>query len=176
MKNQNSKVVLLGYMTSGKSTIGKALANRFGMEFFDLDEEISNQVGMEIPSIFSEKGELFFRKKESEVLSNLLQSENQFVLSLGGGTPCYGNNITLVNQSTPNSFYLKLSIPNLVKRISKEKHLRPLVAAIPDHELPEFIGKHLFERTPFYTKANNTIFCDGKTIDEIILEIENALV
>lgn len=170
------KVVLLGYMASGKSTVGRSLAHKLGYNFVDLDEEISNRVGMDIPMIFSDKGEIFFRRKETEVLRDLLEQQDNMVLSLGGGTPCYGQNMQIINESTPYSFYLNLSIGNLVKRIAKEKALRPLVASIPDTELPEFVGKHLFERSPFYAMAGHTIFTENKTVQQIIMELEKSLV
>ncbi|MEO0573760.1 MAG: shikimate kinase [Bacteroidota bacterium] len=170
------KVVLLGYMASGKSTIGRLLAAKLGYDFIDLDEEISNQVGMDIPKIFSEKGEIFFRRRETEVLMDILKRDTQIVLALGGGTPCYGQNMQLIKEHTPNSFYLNLSIPSLVMRISGEKEQRPLVARIPDEELPEFIGKHLFERSPFYSLADHTIFAQDKTEEQLIAEIMPYLV
>jgi len=170
------KVVLLGYMTSGKSSVGKSLASRLGHDFIDLDEAISNRVGMDIPKIFSKKGELFFRKTETEVLTDILGQNSDFVLALGGGTPCYGQNMEIIHEYTPHSFYLKLSIGALVKRISQEKEQRPLVANVPDEELPEFVGKHLFERSPFYSKANQTILADGKTLEQIVGEVEDYLV
>jgi len=170
------KVVLLGYMASGKSTIGKLLASSLNYRFIDLDEEISLQMGMEIPSIFSKKGEVFFRKMETEVLGNILNTPSDFVLALGGGTPCYGNNMQLINDSTRYSFYLNLSIRNLMKRISKEKATRPLVADIPDDELTEFIGKHIFERVSFYSLAERTIFCGLKTEKDVVKEIKDYLI
>ena len=170
------KVVLLGYMASGKSTVGKSLASRLGYSFIDLDEEISARVGMDIPTIFSKKGEIFFRRKETEVLVDIMENTSDFVLSLGGGTPCYGQNMEVINTHTPNSFYLNLPIGGLVKRIAEEKDHRPLVANIPDEELPEFVGKHLFERAPFYSKAAQTIFANDKTVEEIVGELEKYLV
>ncbi len=163
-------------MASGKSTIGRALAHKLGYNFVDLDEEISNRVGMDIPRIFSDKGEIFFRRREAEVLRDLVKQENNLVVSLGGGTPCYGQNMQIIHESTPYSFYLNLSIASLVKRIAKEKALRPLVADIPDEELPEFVGKHLFERSPFYSMANHTILTENKTVEQIIMELEKYLV
>lgn len=170
------KVVLLGYMASGKSSVGRALASRLCYHFIDLDEEISNRVGMDVPTIFSKKGEIFFRRKETEVLIDLLQKDDDMVLSLGGGTPCYGQNMKIVNDHTPYSFYLNLPIGSLVERISKEKEQRPLVSRIPDDELPEFIGKHLFERMPFYAQARHSILANGKTVDDIVLEISSYLI
>ncbi len=169
-------VVLLGYMASGKSSIGKLLANKLGYDFIDLDEEISNRVGMEVPAIFSEKGELFFRRTETEVLAGILGYDANIVLALGGGTPCYAQNMAIINKHTPYSFYLNLSIPSLAKRISQEKVQRPLVAHIPDEELPEFIGKHLFERAPFYAMANTTIFAENKTEEQLVVEIGDHLI
>jgi len=169
------KVVLLGYMTSGKSSVGKLLANSLKSNFYDLDDEIEKELKMTVPEIFSKKGEVFFRRKETEVLTRLLNVDN-FVLSLGGGTPCYGNNMQLVNSETEDSFYLKVSIANLIDRISQEKSNRPLVANILNEDLPEFIGKHLFERMPYYALAKNTIETDNKSIEEVSQEIENHLV
>jgi shikimate kinase len=170
------KVVLLGYMASGKSTVGRVLAKRLNYDFVDLDEEISQRVGMEIATIFSRKGEIFFRKKETEVLGDILQGPSNIVLALGGGTPCYGTNMSIINESTANSFYLKLSVPNLVVRLLAEKEQRPLVANISDDDLAEFVGKHLFERAPFYSQANHTIMTDDKTLDEVVNELRQFLV
>ena len=170
------KVVILGYMTSGKSTIGKALAKRLNIRFFDLDDEISSRTKMDVPTIFSERGELFFRKTEALVLGEILDSEESFVLSLGGGTPCYGTNMQIIEQATENSFYINLSIPHLVERISKEKSDRPLVANLKEEELPEFVGKHLFERVAFYSRASHTLLANDKTVDELVAEIEILLV
>ena len=110
-----------------------------------------------------------------EVLQDVLSNTTGMVLALGGGTPCYGNNMQLVKESTPYSFYLKLSIGNLVQRITSEKSQRPLVTNISDHELPEFIGKHLFERGPFYAMADYTIDCNAKTVQEVCSAIQEQL-
>ena len=170
------KVVLLGYMASGKSTIGKLLGEQLKLPFKDLDSEIEKSVGMDIPTIFNKNGELFFRKKETEVLKHLMNSNQTFVLALGGGTPCYGSNMEIINTETESSVYLKLKIPSLVNRISNEKNQRPLVATISDDELAEFIGKHLFERSPFYSKASITINCDDKSAQAIVKEIAESLI
>ena len=168
--------MLLGYMASGKSSVGRALAKRLDLSFLDLDEAISMAVEMDIPEIFSRKGEIFFRKKEAEVLREVLMNTSNMVLSVGGGTPCYGRNMELIDQLSDRSFYLKLSIGNLVQRIIKEREHRPLVKNIPEADLPEFIGKHLFERSPFYALATRTIVADQKTLDEVVQEIADDLV
>ena len=120
-------------------------------------------------------GELFFRKREHELLKGLLGSGESMVLSLGGGTPAYAGNMDLIARATPHSFYLQHSIPSLVGRLEKERADRPLIAHLPEEELYDFIGKHIFDRVPFYTQAAHSIFCDGKSAEEILSEIEEKL-
>ncbi|WP_422859362.1 shikimate kinase [Flagellimonas sp. S174] len=170
------KVVLVGYMASGKSTVGKALATEMNLDFADLDNLIEEEVGIPIQQIFSQKGELFFRKKEFEVLQKTLERKNNIVLATGGGTPCYGNNMQTILTQSNISIYLQLSIPSLVDRISQEKDSRPLVKTIKDEDLPEFIGKHLFERRNFYMQAEAAVVCDEKGIEEIVEEIKPFLI
>ena len=170
------KIVLVGYMGSGKSTIGKMLAKKLGIRFIDLDEYIEVSEQMCIPEIFDTKGEIYFRKKEHEYLKEIMDSQDNVVLSTGGGTPCYGENMNAVLEATSNVFYLKASINGLLERLIAEKEYRPLIANIPNQELPEFIGKHLFERSFFYSQAHHSITTDGKNIEEIVTQITGLLV
>ena len=169
------KIVLLGYMGSGKSTIGRLLAKDLGICFLDLDLYIEESEGKQISTIFSKKGEIYFRKKEAFSLREILERSDDFVLSIGGGTPCYANNIQAITDNTTNAFYLKVSIDELVSRLLKEKSERPLIQSIPDQELPEFIAKHLFERSFFYNQAPKKIQCDSKSIGAIVAEIKANL-
>lgn len=170
------KIVLLGYMGSGKSTVGKLLAEKLKLEYRDLDTIIETQAHKTIPEIFAEKGEIHFRKLEHQVLREVLKSHDSFVLALGGGTPCYSGNMDTLLTSTPHVFYLKMSVPALTKRLSGEKQDRPLISHITDEELPEFIGKHLFERQPFYMRAPHILNSDGKSAQEIADIIQDELV
>jgi shikimate kinase len=163
-------------MGSGKSTIGKMLAKKLGIAFIDLDEYIEASEDMGIPEIFKTKGEVYFRKKEYEYLGEVLNDQKDFVLSTGGGTPCYGENMNVINNATSNVFYLKVTIAALIERLALEKAERPLIANIPDRELPDFIGKHLFERSFFYAKANHTINSNGKEVGNLVTEIQDLLV
>ncbi len=169
------KVVLIGYMASGKSSIGKMLAKDLYMEFIDLDDYIEAELNMSITAIFSEKGEIYFRKKESEILTKILSKKKSFILSTGGGTPCYGNNMKTILEKSTHSIYLQLPVSALIKRIEKEKQQRPLVKNIKNENLPEFIGKHLFERRQFYSQALHTIDCGHKDTDLLIEEIKELL-
>lgn len=166
------KIVLIGYMGSGKTTIGKKIADKLKFDFLDLDDYIIASEKMAIRDIFKEKGELYFRKKEHEYLNKVLTTARDLVLSTGGGTPCYGKNMETILKNTSNAFYLRVSIKELTQRLSKEKDYRPLIKNIPDDDLPEFVGKHLFERSFFYSKATYTIMCDNKEPEDIVKEVE----
>lgn len=169
------KIVLIGYMASGKSTIGKILAKELNLSFIDLDHYISDREQMSISEIFTQKGEIYFRKIETKYLLEVLEKEQEFILSLGGGTPCYGNNMEIILNSDAASVYLKASIPTITERIRTGKRKRPLVAHLSNEELPEFIGKHLFERQFYYLQSNHSIAVDGKQKYEIVNDLLKAL-
>ena len=165
-------IILIGYMGSGKSTVAKILAELLQKPSYDLDALIEKKEGRTISKIFEEKGEVFFRKKERQTLENVLRENPDIILSLGGGTPCFGNNMELITKSTSHVFYLKPSITVLTKRLYLEKDKRPLISHLETEEkLEEFIGKHLFERNFYYLQAQHTIAADGKTPEAISKEI-----
>ena len=139
-------ISIAGYMGCGKSHISKVLSDKISFRLVDLDREISEQEGMSVAEIFRQKGELAFRKLERTTLENLLKSPENIVLSLGGGTPAYFDNMDLINRHS-TSFVLQTSIATLAERLGRQKSKRPLIAAIADEDLPEFIAKHLFEPT-----------------------------
>jgi shikimate kinase len=169
------KIIFLGYMASGKSTIGKEISKKLDMNFIDLDAYISEQEKQSISEIFKIKGEIYFRRIENMYLMKLLNSENDFVLSLGGGTPCYANNMELIQSSKAKSVYIKADIPTLVARLIEEKSARPLVANLENEKMTEFVAKHLFERRFFYEQASIILNTQNKTIQEVISEINSAL-
>ncbi len=171
-----SKVVLLGYMGSGKSTIAKLLAQETHNQAYDLDAIIEKEQKQTIKEIFANKGEIHFRKLESDTLKSFLNEYTDFILSLGGGTPCYGNNLEIIKQPNIQFFYLNASVNELFKRLNSEKINRPLIANLNDEELKEFIAKHLFERNVFYKQAKYIINVDGKSPKEIVSEIKKHLV
>lgn len=168
------KIILLGYMASGKSTISKSLGSILNVEAMDLDDYISEREGVSIKDIFKTRGEIYFRKQESIYLSELLSSSKNFVLALGGGTPCYANNIELIKDQSC-SFYLKANLNTLFARLRSEKQDRPLVSELNDEKLKEFIAKHLFERSPFYDQATHKIDIDKKSVDVIVSEVRNLI-
>jgi len=160
-------------MASGKTTVGTALAKKLNFRFVDLDHYIENKEDMMVSEIFSLKGEIYFRKLESKYLEELINSDIKTVVSLGGGTPCYGNNLQLIlDADNTLSIYLKASLNELTKRLLKDKDKRPLIAHLnSEPELLEFVGKHLFERSNYYNQANKTVIVDKKSIEEVVEEI-----
>jgi len=150
------KIVLLGYMASGKSLIGRELAKVLKMDYLDLDDFIEKNEGKSIEKIFMEKGEIFFRKIENSYLQALISSKNNLVLSLGGGTPCFTNNLELLkNNKEITTFFLNVPVSELAKRLMSDKENRPLVKYVSNEtDMLEFVGKHLFERLPFYNQAH----------------------
>ena len=169
------KIVLLGYMASGKSTIGREISKKLDMKFIDLDDYISKREKRSISEIFKVKGEIYFRRIESFYLSEILNSKDSIILSLGGGTPCYSNNMELILNSEASSIYIKASIKTLVARLTSEKNKRPLVAELENDKLTEFVAKHLFERRFFYEQASITVITEDKSIEEITTEIRILL-
>ena len=170
------KIILLGYMGSGKTTIGIQLAKKLFLNFTDLDEFIEEKEQKSIKEIFEQKGEIYFRKIEHKYLKQFIKENESFVLSLGGGTPCYAGNLDLILHDKNNlSFYLRGSISTLFKRLSENKFKRPLINDLSDNQLTEYIAKHLFERSIFYDKATYKISIDDKEVQEIVTEIRILL-
>jgi len=170
LKNFIMIITLMGYMGSGKSIVSNELSSKLRFKNIDLDNEISSEIGLSIPEIFQKKGELFFRKKEKEILERVLESQEDVVLSLGGGTPCYYNNIDLINERSV-SVYLVANVNALVKNLLYEREKRPLIAGIKEEELPNFIGQHLMERNHYYSKAKVTVMVNDWDLDRIVSDI-----
>jgi shikimate kinase len=166
------KVILVGYMGSGKSKIGKLLAQHCKLPFYDLDNLIEDEVKTSINQIFEEKGEIYFRKIEHQIFKNIVHSQESFILSLGGGTPCYANNHELLQAPGVISVYLNASIETLVNRLQNGIEKRPLLKNLSPTEMKDFIAKHLFDRSYFYHQSTFTISVNAKTPNQITAEIE----
>ncbi|MCG2793025.1 MAG: shikimate kinase [Weeksellaceae bacterium] len=167
-------ISLLGYMGSGKSHVSKNLSQKTNFRLIDLDETISKQHQQSIAEIFENRGEIYFRKAERRILEEILASEDDAVLSLGGGTPVYYDNMNLINEKS-KSFFLRASVGTLASRLLLKKNTRPLIAKLDDSDVPEFVAKHLFERNWYYSKAHYTIDTDSKNANEISDEIIKLL-
>ncbi len=169
MSGKGSHIVLIGFMASGKSTIGRLLANRLGLSFKDTDYEVVKKEGDQISDIFKDKGESYFRKVESETLQTILEKEEPIVISTGGGAPCFLDGMNHI-QKNSRSFYLKVGRATLLDRIEGDK-TRPLALNKTKSELKQFIDSSLREREQYYKKANHIILAydqPEKIVDRIL--------
>lgn len=168
------KIVLLGYMGSGKSSVGEKLALALGYDFYDLDKEIERTEGQSVSEIFGIQGEIQFRKKEALLLRKIIMGKDNLVLATGGGTPCYAGSMDFLLKEADKviTIYLKPSLQVLVQRLFSEKTNRPLVKHLKQKEdLEEYIRKHLFERGFYYNQAQIIIPIEEESISEIVEQI-----
>lgn len=150
-----NRIILIGYMGAGKTTIGKALSKELGATFYDLDWYIESRMRKTVSQIFAEKGEEGFRKIEYNMLHEVAEFED-VIISCGGGTPCFFDNMDYLNQQG-DVVYLKASPETLYKHLLMAKIERPLLKDKTPEELIAYITEHLKERAPFYEKAHYTL-------------------
>jgi len=154
-------------MGSGKTTLGKRLAKKLNKHFFDLDQEIEKSEQLSINQIFEQYGEGEFRKIEAQTLNSLISNNDNFVLSLGGGTPCNQNNMDLIN-GFGISIYLKYNAGILASRLIGAKAERPLIKNLGEQQLKEFITNKLAEREPFYNQCKLIVEKNNLKVDDLI--------
>ena len=149
------RIIIIGYMGAGKTTVGKALSKELGIPFYDLDWYIENRMRKTIKQIFDERGEEGFRKIEHNMLHEVAEFEN-IILSCGGGTPCFYDNMDYLNQQG-ETVYLKATPEVLYGHLKIGKSVRPLLLTKTPEEVQEFIKEQLEYREPFYAKAKKTL-------------------
>jgi shikimate kinase len=160
---------LIGFMGSGKSYWGNGWSESFDLPLIDLDAEIEKYAGKTIPEIFQEKGEAYFRKTERKVLHQFF-SKDHFIMSCGGGTPCYFDNMRQMNRHGI-TIYLKSNPELLAERLRHEKSTRPLIKDIADDKLVDFIQQKLEGRKAYYTQSIyhlETQFLTNENFERII--------
>lgn len=162
------KIFLVGYMGSGKTTIGEELAKKLGFEFIDTDIYIENKFQKTINEIFATMGESKFRQMETDTLAEISNKEN-VVIATGGGAPCHNNNMDLMKEKGTVVF-LNPDLDELTYRLNLVKATRPLIKDKKDEEMRGFIEKMLPARLPFYTQAHITTSGDLETGAEEILK------
>jgi shikimate kinase len=168
------KIFLIGYMGSGKTTLGKMLAQKLDMPFYDLDAEIEKVQGKSIARLFDEEGEEAFRRLEKEMLSTLIEREEDFIMATGGGTPCYFKNLDFMKKNGI-TIYLQVPLKELVRRNLQSPELRPLLRGMNELELHGYINDHLRERLSFYKKANITLKANEIDADRMVQEVRLLL-
>ena len=165
------RIILIGYMGSGKTTVGKALSKETGMMFYDLDWYIESRMRKTVSQIFAERGEEGFRQIEYNMLHEVAEFED-VIISCGGGTPCFFDNMDYLNQQG-DVVYLKATPETLYKHLLMAKVERPLLKDKSAEELVAYITEHLKERAPFYEKARYTLDVNVlDNYDKIAISVE----
>ena len=156
------RIFLVGYMGAGKTTLGKAFARTMGLTFVDLDWYIEERFHKSIRQLFAERGEEGFRELEKRMLHEAGDFED-VVISVGGGTPCFFDNMEYMNEAGETVF-LDVNLQVLFRRLKVAKQQRPLLDGKTDEELKAFIQEALQKRLPFYTKAKHTF--NGERLED----------
>jgi len=159
-------IYLIGYMGSGKTTAGRKLAAKLGIEYADLDELIEQKCKLSIENIFKKYDEQAFRKIEHEVLNETFLMNNT-IIATGGGTPCFYDNMIKINKHGI-SVYIKMHINSLHDRLVKSKRKRPLLLNKSQEDIKDHITQHLKEREGFYNQAKFTIKGESLNINELV--------
>lgn len=157
-----TRIFLIGYMGAGKTTLGKAFARAMGLTFIDLDWYIEERFHKTIRELFTDRGEEAFRELERRMLHEVGDFEN-VVISVGGGTPCFFDNVEYMNASGETVF-LDVNIQVLFRRLKVARQQRPLLDGKSDEELMAFIQEALEKRLPFYTKAKHVF--NGERLED----------
>ena len=162
------RVFLVGFMGSGKSTLGKALAQNFMLKFIDLDEFIQKSTGLTITEMFQAKGEPYFRQIEADLLRRI--EEKNVVVSTGGGCPVHHGNMGWIN-SNGISIYLKITPYAAFQRLKDTRSKRPLIASLSEKDLLPWIEDQMKQREEFYAKANYSLKeyeANVETVEDLI--------
>ncbi|MDW3212296.1 MAG: shikimate kinase [Reichenbachiella sp.] len=165
-----SKIFLVGMPGSGKSSLGKQLAEKLNRNFFDLDAEIERMAGWVIPDIFEQVGEDYFRELENSVLLMLIRLNEPAVIATGGGAPCFYDNMDQMN-SAGATIFIDTPMDTIVERVKKEKSTRPLVNQMEDDTLAQDMDELYKKRLPQYEKAS---FTTNSNLEDILEYLESV--
>ena len=166
------RYILIGFMGAGKTYLGKQLAENLNLPFIDSDEEIEKEYNSTIKEIFEKEGEEAFRLKEQKFILNL-RNKGSFVLSTGGGMPCFSKNMDLLNEMG-NTIYLKLSPSVLAQRLLNDNEERPLIVDDKIDQLMLFIKEKLSVREQFYHQSQIVLDENAQTIEHILKFIQHG--
>ena len=152
----STRILLIGFMAAGKTTLGKALARDLGLQFIDLDHYIENRYHSTVGQIFAERGEEAFRQIEQRMLHEVAEFED-VIIATGGGTPCFFDNMDYMN-AQGITVYLEASVDVIHTRLTIARVQRPLVKGKTADELRHYITDMLEHRRPHYARAQH-LFC-----------------
>ena len=164
------KIYLVGYMGAGKTTAARRLANRLGWDVVDTDALFEEKYRISVDDFFHKYDETLYRKLESEVLKSTGTLEKT-VISTGGGTACYFDNIEWMNQHGLTIF-MRISPKAAVDRVLLSKKKRPLAKGKTEAELIEFVERHYASRLPFYEQARITVKSEDLDLENLLKLIE----
>lgn len=167
----NINVFLMGMPGCGKSTIGYKLAKKLNFKFFDLDNFIEKKENKSILSIFKDEGEIYFRKIETTCLNEIISENLQSVISLGGGTPCFNNNLEIINKNGI-SIYFEAPLKLLSDRILAAKHIRPMFKDLNEEEVQEKLKDLIEKRKLYYDLATFKINVLELNFEQLINQIK----
>lgn len=153
------RIFLLGFMGVGKSTLGRMASEQLQIKFLDFDTLIEEDQKLTISEIFAEYGEAFFRKLEHDLLRDVIQTEDDFIMGTGGGLPCFHRNLEVMNEHG-YSIYLRANPESIVDRLEKSSGSRPLIANKSKEELTSFVLEILETRSKFYQQATEILDVD----------------
>lgn len=168
-----NKIYLVGYMGAGKTTTARRLAQRLGWEVADTDALFEEKYKISVNDFFNKYDEPLYRKLESEVLKATEGLEN-VVVSTGGGTACYFDNMEWMN-SHGLTVFLRISPQAAVDRVIHSRHKRPLAEGKSEKELTEFVNSHYVSRMPFYEQARLTVKSEDLDVEGLLLSIKENL-
>jgi len=170
----SKNLFLVGFMASGKTVLGKQLAKKLSRPFIDLDAYIEEKNSLSIVDYFARYGEDKFRREEANCLREIIESEKEpFVLSTGGGTPCFYNNMKEMNENGL-TFFINPPLGILLSRLHMGKEKRPLLQQMNTAEFDETIRAKIEARMPFYTQSAYTLGDKNITVDHFINILENV--
>ena len=150
-----NRIIIIGYMGAGKTTVGKALSKELGIPFYDLDWYIESRMRKRVAQLFAERGEENFRQIEYILLHEVAEFED-VIISCGGGTPCFFDNIDYMNEQG-ETIYLKATPEVLYGHLKMGKTVRPLLLGKTEDELLSYIGQQLSVRENYYNKAKHVL-------------------
>lgn len=167
----SDRIFIIGYMCSGKSSVSRKLANRLGYQAFDTDDLFEEKYHISVQDFFDKYGEDYFRKFESEILKKTGEMHN-VVVSTGGGTPCFFDNMQWMNENGTTVF-VKISPMTAVNRLLTARRKRPLIYGKNEEELKQYVENHYNSRLPYYEQATFTVKGENVDLDEIMNLLKN---
>lgn len=166
------RIFIIGYMGAGKSTNGRRLANRLGIPFIDIDEAFEDKFRYSIPRFFDHFGEDRFRDLEHQCLKEIIEENTNAVISTGGGTPCFHNNMELMRKSGL-TVYFQMHPKSLAQRLNNSRRLRPVIREILPENMISFVVSQLAERERFYDQADISVKGENLDMDELVRKLSD---